>query len=246
MNSKHKNIKFTFETEDSNNFSFLYVKITRKNKRFVTSIFRKATFSGVYTNYDCFILETCKTGLVHTLLFRFFKIWSSMENFHIEVEHLRSIFKCNNYPVNIINQCIKKFLDKLYVPKQIVLTVPKKELLVALPFLGAFSLNWRKRLYKAASKSLPQCNIKVIFQSKNPLSSLFKFKDSTPLYLRSHVICKLQCSNCSITYYDETESHLKVRAGGYISTSPLTGKGVINNKKSSVEDHCLLSSHVLI
>ena len=25
MNSKHKNIKFTFETEDSNNFSFLDV-----------------------------------------------------------------------------------------------------------------------------------------------------------------------------------------------------------------------------
>ena len=54
MNSKHKNIKFTFETEDSNNFSFLDVKITRENKRFVTSIFRKATFSRVYTSYDKF------------------------------------------------------------------------------------------------------------------------------------------------------------------------------------------------
>ena len=60
MNSKHKNIKFTFESEDSNNFSFLDVKITRKDKQFVTSIFRKATFSGVYTNYDSFILETYK------------------------------------------------------------------------------------------------------------------------------------------------------------------------------------------
>ena len=122
MNSKHKNIKFTFETEDSNNFSFLDVKITRKDKQFVTSIFRKATFSGVYTNYDSFILDTYKIGLVHTLLFPFFKICYSMENFHIEVEHLRRIFKCNNYPVNIIDQCIKKFLGKLYVAKQIVPT----------------------------------------------------------------------------------------------------------------------------
>ena len=108
-----------------------------------------------------------KVDLVHMLLFRFFKIRSSMENFHIEVEYLRSIFKCNNYPVNIIDQCIKKFLDKLYVPKQIVPTVPKKELLVVLPYLGTFSLNLRKRLYKSFGKSLPQCNIKVIFQSKN-------------------------------------------------------------------------------
>ena len=85
MNSKYKNIKFTFETEDSNNFSFLDVKITRKNKRFVTSIFRRATFSGVYTNYDSFILETYKIGLVHTLLLRVLKICSSMENVHIVV-----------------------------------------------------------------------------------------------------------------------------------------------------------------
>ena len=113
--------------------------------RFVTSIFRKATFSGVYTNYDSFILVTCKTDLVHTLLFRFFKICSSMENFHIEVKHLRSILKHNNYLVNIIYKCIKKFLDKLYAPEQIVLTVPKKELLFVLPFLGTFFLNLRKR-----------------------------------------------------------------------------------------------------
>ena len=125
MNSKHKNIKFTFETEDSNNFSFFPGKITPKNKRFVTLIFRKATFSGVFTKYDSLIFDTYKIGLVHTLLFQLFKICSSMENFHIEAEHLRSILKCNNCPVNITNQCIKKFLDKLWVPNQIILTVPK-------------------------------------------------------------------------------------------------------------------------
>ena len=79
MNSKHKNIKFTFETEDSNNFSFVDVKITHENKRFVTSIFRKATSSGIFTNSNSFIFDSYKTGLVHTLLLRFFKIYSSME-----------------------------------------------------------------------------------------------------------------------------------------------------------------------
>ena len=105
-------------------------------------------------------------------------------------------------------------------------------------------MNLRKRLYKSVSKSLPQCNVEVIFQSKNRLNNLFKFKDSIPLYLRSHFIYKFQCSNCNITYYGETEHHLKVRAGEHISTSPLTGKRVNNNKKSSVKDHCLLSGHV--
>ena len=99
-------------------------------------LLRKATFSVVFTNYDSFIpivFDTYKIGLVHTLPFRFFKIYSTFENVHIEVELHRIIFKCNSYPVNIIDQCIKKFLDKLYVPKQIVKKVPKRKSLVALP-----------------------------------------------------------------------------------------------------------------
>ena len=67
-----------------------------------------------------------------------------MENFQVEVELLRSIFRCNNYPVNIIDQYIKKFLDKLYVPNQITPTVSKRELLVVLLYLGRYSLNLRK------------------------------------------------------------------------------------------------------
>ena len=118
MNLKHKNVKFTFETEDSNNFSFLDVKITHKNKWLVTSIFRKVKFRGVFTNYPSFIFDTYKKGLDHTFLFRFFEIFSSMETFHAEIELLKSIFKCNNEPLNIIDQSIKIFLDKLYVPKQ--------------------------------------------------------------------------------------------------------------------------------
>ena len=139
---------------------------------------------------------------------------------------------------------IKKFLDKLYVAKQIVPTVHKRGFLVVLPYLGTFSLNLRKRFNKPVSKSLLQCNIKVICQSRNWLSSFFKFKDSIPLYLGSHLIYKIQCSNCIVTYYGKTERHLKFRDGEHISTSPLTGKRVNNNKKSSVKDYCLLSGHV--
>ena len=120
MNSKHKDVKFTFKTEDSNNSSSLNLKITRKNKQFVTSVVYKATVSVVFTNYDSFTFDTYKIRLVYTLLFWLFKICSSMGNFHIEVEHLGSILICNNYPVNIIDQCINFFwinctsLSRLY------------------------------------------------------------------------------------------------------------------------------------
>ena len=47
MNLKHKNVKFTFETENSKKFSCLDIKVTQKNKRFVISIFHKATYTKV-------------------------------------------------------------------------------------------------------------------------------------------------------------------------------------------------------
>ena len=160
-------------------------------------------------------------------------------------EQLRQIFKCNNYPVALIDQCVKTFLNKIYVPKRILINVPKKDVLIVLPFLGQFSLNLRSRLYNCFKKTLPQCNIKVIFQSKNRLSNLFRFKDSMKNFeLRSHIVYKFLCSNCNTTYYGETGRHLNVRSGEHLSLSALTGKRVNNNKKSAVKDHCLFFNHV--
>lgn len=93
INSKHKNIKFICETENLNNFTILDVRITSKKKRFVTSIFRKASFSGFFNKYENFIFDSYKLGLVHTLLFWFFKICFNMEHFHIEIEQLKSFFQ---------------------------------------------------------------------------------------------------------------------------------------------------------
>ena len=107
----------------------------------------------------------------------------------------------------------QKVSVQIVVSKQIVPTVPKRELLIVLPFLGKFSMNLRTYLYKSVSKTLPQCNIKVIFQSKNRLSSFFKFKVSIPLHLCSHLISKFQCRNCNINYYGENECHFKLRSG---------------------------------
>ena len=52
INTTHPNIKFTSEFEENYSFSFLDVKITRRNNELVTSVFRKATFRGVFTNLN--------------------------------------------------------------------------------------------------------------------------------------------------------------------------------------------------
>ena len=163
MNTRHKNSKFTFDFEQNNSFSFLDVKITRGSNGFSTSFFRKATFSGVFTNFDSFIFESYKTNLIFTLMFRCFTICSDMQSFHLKVEQLRQIFKCNSYPVGLIDQCVKTFLNKIYVPKRILITVPKKDVLIVLPFLGQFSLNLRSNYIIVLTKRYP--NVTELFSN---------------------------------------------------------------------------------
>ena len=116
MNTKHPNIKFTSEFEENYSFSFLDIKITRSNNKLVPSVFRKATFSGVFNNLKSFMHVAYKFGLVYTLLHRSFSICSSYEKFHEEML-LKDIFKKNEYPQFFIDKCIKRYLSKLFVPK---------------------------------------------------------------------------------------------------------------------------------
>ena len=98
MSSKHQNINFTVEKENVGSLSFLDVKICRKNGKSVTSIYRKPTFSGVFTSYESFIPTYQKRGLLHTLLHRSFSICCDFKTFHFEFDHLRTILIKNNYP----------------------------------------------------------------------------------------------------------------------------------------------------
>ena len=91
MNTRHENIAFTEELEVNNTLSFLDVAITRSDEGFVTNLYRKSTFSGVFTNFFSFLSIQYKASLVSTLLFRCFHLSSSTTIFHQEVERLRSI-----------------------------------------------------------------------------------------------------------------------------------------------------------
>ena len=106
-----------------------------------------------------------KRGLILTLLHRCFALVSSDENFHLEVVKLKEIINKNGYPVKVIDKCISMFLKKKNEIKSPVTTVPKKEINLFLPYLGAASLPLRTNLIKAVSKSLPFCKIRVVFKS---------------------------------------------------------------------------------
>ena len=93
---------FLFETKKDGQMSFLDVNVFRENGKFVTTIYRKETFTGVYTSFSSFIPLQHKFDLVYTLINRCFSLVS--KTFHFEIETLKEILLSHGHS--------SKFIDK--------------------------------------------------------------------------------------------------------------------------------------
>ena len=161
LNKQYKNIKFPSEIEENGSLLFLDIKISRENKKFVTPVYSKPTFSGVFTDFESLIPDIYKRGLTETLLHRSFRLCLNYENFQSEIETLKSILKHNSYPNNLVNHCIKKFLNKLFVQRGLNFMVLKRKLICVLPYLGKALLDLRTRLRRTIEENLPFCKLKL-------------------------------------------------------------------------------------
>ena len=61
-------MSFTIEIEQDNKISSLDVNVIREQGKFTLHVYRKPTFSGVYTNFENFLLNIHKIGMVYTLV----------------------------------------------------------------------------------------------------------------------------------------------------------------------------------
>ena len=112
LNLQHKSIKFTMELESNNSLSFLDCNVTKSNGRFLTSVYRKSTFTGLSTSFFSFCSFRFKLNGIQTLINRGFRICSTFQTMHSEFEFLRSTFSLNGFPSQLVYTQIKKFLSK--------------------------------------------------------------------------------------------------------------------------------------
>ena len=57
FNGCHPNMSFSDEVERDGKLSFLDVNVLREEGQFVTNVYRKPTFSGVYTHFESFFQQ---------------------------------------------------------------------------------------------------------------------------------------------------------------------------------------------
>ena len=142
----------------------------------------------------------------------------------------------------MVDKCIKEFSDKILAPKPVVSTVPKKNLVIAPPYLGKLSLQIRTRINCIMKNKLPYCNIRFAFQTKCKIS-YFTFKDEIPSFLRSGFIYKFHCGSWNATYYGKTKRRFKVRMCEHFGISALTGKRVKGDDDPAIKEHLLVCNH---
>ena len=66
LNGRHSNIPFRIKKEMQNRMSFLDIQNICEDKKLITSLYRKPTFSGVYTHFQSFLSCTYKFGTAYT------------------------------------------------------------------------------------------------------------------------------------------------------------------------------------
>ena len=181
---------FSFEQEKNGKLSFLDIEVSREKEKFVTNVYRKSTFSDVYTHFESFLPAIYKFGVVYTLAYRCFKICSDWTKFHEELSFLKQVFLKNGYPLSFIDNCFKTFVDKLFIKHPQLITVEKKNLFLLLSYLGEISLQTRTTLRKSLKSLLNSCKLQIVFKSQRKLLNVFHFKDCLPSDLVSGVVYK--------------------------------------------------------
>ena len=105
LNNRHPNIKFTMEKEKEGVLAFLDVLIKKEvDGSFVTSTYRKPTFTGLLTNFTSFVSSSYKFSLIKTLFNRAAKINSREAGLELDKNVITKVLLKNSFP----RACIEK------------------------------------------------------------------------------------------------------------------------------------------
>ena len=184
--------------------SFLDVLVKKSNEGFLTSVFRKPTFTGQYFRWDSFGPTKRKTNLIETLVHRALMICSKSKLQH-ELENISSVLRNNGYPETIIQITLSKKIALFNrKPKQLPQKCP---VYLKLPGIGKISLNFETQTKIAINRCYQAVEPRVIFTRKI-LPAIHK--DVLPSFQQSMVIYQYVC-HCDCRYVGRTSQRLQDR-----------------------------------
>ena len=88
LSCKHVSMNISVQKGKESCLFFFDVKIFHENGKFASNIYKKVTFSRIYTNFKSFVPETFKIGFIMSFFFWYFSFWSDRIKFYYRLIHL--------------------------------------------------------------------------------------------------------------------------------------------------------------
>ena len=202
LNKRHPNIKFTTEKQINHFTAFLDVFISGiDNQNLTLQIYHKSTYTGLLLNFKIFTSFSYKISLIKCLIDRSYKICNNWNSFHNDIENIKSNLIKNAFPPFLIDKVIKKYLDYKFSSTRSQLTDTHDVHYLKLPYIGNLLHHIKNQLSKFCEEFCKEdFNIKLVFNSFK-IKNYFSYKDPIPDDLKSFLVYKCTCANCSSRYW---------------------------------------------
>ena len=213
LNSIHRNINFSYESEIDGQLHFLDVNIQFCSGKFITTTYTKPTNTGLHTLWSNFTPKLYKTNLLICLLQRSFRICNDWANFISEVDHIQNTFTKIGYPRYFVQNISKSFIDIIFSEKLKTYGPEFKCIFVKLPYLGKFSARIKRDLIKIFKDYRPHLKLCFISYSSNKIGNLFrKLLGQIPFRYTSNAVYKITCA-CGQAYIGQTCHRVQTESG---------------------------------
>ena len=225
LNSLHPSLRFTFEKECNQTLPFLDVLVEKNNRKYVTSIYRKPTFTGQYIRWNSFCPMKRKNNLISTLVHRALVICSksTLEN---ELSNIQSILINYGYPEAIINTVMTKKMNQFCRPMQFG---PKKcPVYLHLPWLGNVSLRYEMQIKTVAKRCYFAVEPCIVYTTRQLLPAAKK--DVLPAFHQSNIVYQILC-HCNSRYMGRTSQRLQQRIKQHVPKTILQ-KHISQNRRT--------------
>ena len=191
----------------------LDVLVERHDSEFLTSVYRKPTFTGQYLRWNSFSPQKRKINLIGTLVHRAFMICSKSK-LDQELGKIRSILLENGYPERVINSAFKRKLQQ--INSNPVHTVKKCLVYLYIPWIGNVSMRFEKQITSAVKRCFFSVEPRVIFNTRQLLPAIKK--DVLPSHHHSNVIYQFLC-HCDSRYVGRMSQRLEERIKQHVPKS---------------------------
>ena len=213
LNLLHPALKFTVEKEQNNSLNFLDVLVEKDGTGFLTSVYRKPTFTGQYIRWNSFGPKTRKISLIKTLVHRALMICSKTK-LGSELDKIKQLLIENGYPADVLLSCINQKVANFAAEK--TFGPEKCPVYLKLPWIGNVSSKFENQINKAITSCFYAVKPRVVYSTRAMLPSAKK--DSVPTTQKSCVVYEFSC-RCEARYVGRTTQRLADRIKQHVPTS---------------------------